>query len=1808
MHEAIKHKNPIQKNLIGKVFWDYIKKTVRHLDNEERQFYLLIDQEPQTLLEIANETPQWFENEHGSKLSVLLKIHPENIENPGEISQEFLSKESPTHFRHSDEAKVIVIAPLGEAIESVGAGLSTAMKIDEDKIISQIESWLETTNGDRIDKDELRPLLQGLEDSKICLNLKMWVDFFVSLLVQKPGILFENRVQNALYTLRLPIDSLKRFPNTLRGVLPSDQKNKFKVAFLAAHNGPGKYAQFLVPKKLERINIHEIQDNLNECRNADPANSDQYDVIQCLIDDEKNIGAYDWRDSQKKFCESVSWKQVGSKVFERKKNTNSRKIGAKTMEYILGDYASDVTEEDRQLLKEMPDKNPSIPDEKEIEFFNDWAERLANNNKLFQAWQSRLYYKENTSSDLLGAFFEGFESLIANSNIGDTFDKFVEPAIIVRATKHNKASFWKDMDKETYDLFIFELSFIKGLVDDSVFWDLDTAFGNSATDSSKRKDKRAVELDLYLVNREDLDEHLKDERIKASVPRVKTTWRPFPKTKDNPINLSLVEDIRDLAKAAKNNFSIFRELTIKQNFKVDDSFGLSFSLENRDSFQDVQGFSNGRLFCSSQSEEDNLIEKIIDESKKLLQDNVISEYELEEFCNACRDFEAKYKEAIIGLNDSVNKCVKARIIEEQADAFGKLCWLCRDWNHYKGNTLRTLIAKLGVVIKEDEPVNAIIPAWHPLRLNEKREKVLSLQEFVKSVLTSKNFGDSNLDVTFEVQRKMWESWSCPEVVHFCDTDLVSATDIGGYSLMVPILEISRQNNKQYYEVSATEAANSFVQVSEDYFKIHPHQKSHLSTLIYESQGDSLPYEVAKAFSKKLDNFDDLRCELVLTNTDQERMRELYEHQNELLATEKISEIVRGFLSRLYVDVRNFNEQENRPIAEMDLVFLHEVVFSHSEFKWIEEKRYDSLFSQTTSKPLTKYPRRRITPKDESVVGVYITNPHPERRVANYNNLMYQLSKKSNLQKDHDGFLIQEADVTNSKIKHAVESAHQLGDWVISYDSIVSKTFYEKMGLKIISDESLPESLGRLIISTNRSDEILQSKIREALEKFCGFRPDDASNYSESIIQEVLMISGKKILSVASMDNAAKEIIGLVMMKQHMEKLLIKEFGGKKPIWISLDDHRNWFLRRGGSVADAIAVYVTSISGDIKIYFHVGEAKCIEFKNKSGIINKATQQLKDTTDLLKSFFIDYKDEVSFKGFCSRLADLLVNRDQITSHLLGQEERKLFFDKLIKGEVQFFLGGESVISIHDEYSTGPKVETNEDWKYLRSHVISGDVIKQYVKSLTGEDSTNLADPEAIKPIHWYSSDCNGTKEFPTSVAVESPKTPIENLENDNNSNQNKEFSVNQDSSSTQTNDINAKRDIDPSAVENRNGFFPHTFFEVLKSISVGEANTIDDESSKKWAEKVSTDIQRALNKFGMEAVFDSQNQRYQLTPNGALIYFKGHETLTIKKIEKIQSELLTTYGIEINDIIPGRGHIALFTKRDKRLEVPLASTWINAGWSNRKNATNKSLAIGVREDQGNLLYLNISKPCNGYNQHAPHTLIAGETGSGKSVLIQNLLLQIIAFNDPRDAELILIDPKSGVDFAWLEGAPHMSNPILTERKEARNTFEGLISEMERRYKLFKETSKTNIDEYNESVSGGVRLKRIFLFHDELGSWMAEYKGYREIVLSTLSSLGMKARAAGIHLFLITQRADAEAVPTRLRDNCGNRLCLRVQNSQGSRMVLNKVGAEKLLGRGHIACILGNQQTPSGQEYFTAQVPFSNNSDLNQLAKAAKDHWSQ
>lgn len=233
--------------------------------------------------------------------------------------------------------------------------------------------------------------------------------------------------------------------------------------------------------------------------------------------------------------------------------------------------------------------------------------------------------------------------------------------------------------------------------------------------------------------------------------------------------------------------------------------------------------------------------------------------------------------------------------------------------------------------------------------------------------------------------------------------------------------------------------------------------------------------------------------------------------------------------------------------------------------------------------------------------------------------------------------------------------------------------------------------------------------------------------------------------------------------------------------------------------------------------------------------------------------------------------------------------------------------------------------------------------------------------------------------------------------------------------------------------------------------------------------------------------------------------------------------------------------------------------------------------------------------------PHLLVAGSTGSGKSVCLNSLLLSFIFRTSPEDLRLLLVDPKR-VEFAIFNGLPHLLMPkAITEAKKALNAFDWLINEMERRYMLFQETYVKNIKEYNaqpEVVERRVpKLPYIVLVVDELADLVVTTN--KKELEEKIIRLTQKARAAGIHLILATQRPSVDIITGSIKINLPSRIAFAVSSFVDSKTILDQAGAEKLLGRGDML------YAPSGSEPIRVQGAFVDTPEVKRVVDFVKEN---
>ena len=313
-----------------------------------------------------------------------------------------------------------------------------------------------------------------------------------------------------------------------------------------------------------------------------------------------------------------------------------------------------------------------------------------------------------------------------------------------------------------------------------------------------------------------------------------------------------------------------------------------------------------------------------------------------------------------------------------------------------------------------------------------------------------------------------------------------------------------------------------------------------------------------------------------------------------------------------------------------------------------------------------------------------------------------------------------------------------------------------------------------------------------------------------------------------------------------------------------------------------------------------------------------------------------------------------------------------------------------------------------------------------------------------------------------------------------------------------------------------------------------------------------IKRTMDSFGIPVEMGEIN----IGPKFTRYTLKPAEGVRLNRITALNQDLalaLAAHPIRIEAPIPGKSLLGIEVPNKQAALVRLGSLMNYPEFTQSGLLT---IIIG-RDVTGNPIAVDITK--------MPHLLVAGSTGSGKSVAIHSLLISLLYKNSPRTLQLILIDPKK-VELSVYNGVPHLIAPVVTEGKKAIGVFRWTISEMEKRYEVLLKSGSRDIGSYN-SKNPKEPIPYLMVVVDELADLMS---AYGKDVETAVVRLAQMARATGIHLLLATQRPSVEVVTGLIKANITCRLAMQVASQIDSRTILDTAGADKLLGGGDMLII--------------------------------------
>ena len=338
----------------------------------------------------------------------------------------------------------------------------------------------------------------------------------------------------------------------------------------------------------------------------------------------------------------------------------------------------------------------------------------------------------------------------------------------------------------------------------------------------------------------------------------------------------------------------------------------------------------------------------------------------------------------------------------------------------------------------------------------------------------------------------------------------------------------------------------------------------------------------------------------------------------------------------------------------------------------------------------------------------------------------------------------------------------------------------------------------------------------------------------------------------------------------------------------------------------------------------------------------------------------------------------------------------------------------------------------------------------------------------------------------------------------------------------------------------------------SLNLFNATRPDDEAGAAREMKKNADILvNTLDSFGVKTTMldicrGPSVTRYELQPQAGI---------KVSRITSLADDIalnLATAGVRIEAPIPGKPAVGIEVPNKIRSTVNIRAVFESQNYINMRSPL--TMALG-KDIAGTAQVADLCK--------MPHLLIAGSTGSGKSVCVNSIIISFLFRSSPEDVKLILIDPKV-VELAEYNGIPHLLMPVVTEPRKAAGALGASVAEMERRYKLFAENNVREIKAYNKlaAQTGLEHLPYIAIVIDELADLMMvagkEVEDY-------ICRIAQKARAAGIHLIVATQRPSVDVITGLIKANIPSRIAFAVSSQIDSRTILDASGAEKLLGNG-------------------------------------------
>lgn len=1666
---------------------------------------------------------------------------PESYVGAYGLPDEALTTRPATYFRNATCAKAAFL--LADVEHDEEASLNEIARLGPAELLDRIELWIRAVSGDlHLPDEHIRwwtRALTGLRDLRL-VSLDRFATYVLrtrdSISADGHPLLFA--LGAALPALRLPRDTwyFNGIKEKARG-FPSAWRAHFATA-------QRRRAGLLLKQTASQILLNEEDLNGAFAKVRDVIPEMLHPAIEAFV-----AAPSGWNAKSATLAE-CEWEEI-KPLFDGLQREKFNLSQATTAFYEECEPGL-LSDDDKDYLRLLAGRRTTESNEDDVAFYEAHRDELKEDRKLKSAWDRFVFGRPIEASDFLAGLASALEPLLNRAPLGRSRKLKLR---CDRATKRDL----RELNVEAGLYFAHRYAGLARLFGSAVSWDVGDLFrfaelveGWRATSKStlNRSLSRAA-LQLKFV----LELETETDTGDVQTCSAQLVWRYQP----NAVTCQLPEDWKRLVHHPLILCRAARELSGAKTRAT------TVDLGDVKTFVPAYDRDRGSFVPVYKPERD--VAKLWRESVAgCCRDRFLTKHAASELTTRFDQFEVAYATAIRGFAEH-GASHAANL--DQAIAYAAL--LDAVVAHAKGDRNRELLLKpllqIGVVPVEGGAPAAVVTPWSPFRLVSMWRKARLAADLVAQLVNDREvlFGDTRLffkdlaqDLAHPLYPELAVTWSAD------GPQLLSVSDVvQDYSLHEP--PVAPAEGSDDTGESPAEGSACVLDLVRRYLALHPHERANMSVVLFNCDSARLPQAVVDKLGVFHDDDEDVRCQILLRHVEDDRLRDVY---RSILGADtsadaySASEATQDFMARLRISV--IADQAPPPDPKdgcpYDIVFSQDVISRHAKVEWYAETADPADI--LTLLP-SRWSRRRAAAADDLKSAVYLSCP-----VQSPEGWSYLTALATMFRGDWDGdtlrrlLPVRQLDFRDGRTARIFEETHDLGNWVVNFDELLDRRQLLNQNVRIIRYKQSATQGRNVVISSRAPLGLLRSMILNRL-RGLGLDLSDVElrTLADRLIDDANDVSGDIVLRAAKRGESASELIGVVLSRR-----LIRDELGEDQLfgWYFLDDYAAWMGQREEQLADLLAIcpHVTP-EGLLRVTMVVSEAKYVELDSVAAKKKESQKQLRDTVRRIDEAVFGDPERLDRDSWLSRLADLML--DGIRVPAASGIDLGLWRRALREGRCEIEIRGASHVFVPtatDGVDCSDVSEISGIGNAFQE-VFGRPVLKRLLQAYWREENTreirvsNGAEHLAAEP-KWRRPG-SGLTSTAAHHLIPASQPPVA---------QRKPSIAASDERSLPT----AVEPLDTLPIDTSLPLIDGWAYPGISRLLSATPSMAEGAGEREWLTRIASATKSALQQLQLQAKLIASS----LTPNSVLLKFAGSANLTVDQVLRKRSELLTTFGLNVISVRAEPGAVVLAVERSARQIVDVGTLW--AQWRPDANTWgNQDLLIAVRENDGSPLYLSPSR------LHAPHTLVAGSTGSGKSVLIQNILLGIAATNTREQARILLIDPKQGVDYFAFEGLPHLDGGIVDDQEVATERLTELVSEMDRRYRIFKSARVPNLAAYNAKTPLSDRLPVLWLVHDEFAEWMLT-EDYKEAVSSVVQRLGVKARAAGIYLVFAAQRPDANVMPMQLRANLGNRLILRVDGEGTSEIALGEKGAERLLGRGHLLAKLEGER-----DLCFAQVPF-------------------